>query len=257
MEKYVKQFVDEVKQVDEEERSIVHIISTEQPDRMGDIVRAGGMDDENYQKNPVVLFGHDYGSFPVGKSLWRKRTTRNGSKGILAKTQFADTDEGRKVFELWRDGFLNAASIGFMNKEAEPIRAEDGGWVGHDFKKWELLEYSIVPVPANAGAVRLSLDGLPEMLVKAFQPSIMEQRVKELEEENKRVSELSALVEELNAKILAYDDSIALKDAEIVELKQRIESLQNPPKKSVGISADELNKAIRGEISRMMGRVSI
>ena len=249
MEKHVKQFVDEVKQVDEDERSIVHIISTEQADRMGDIVRAKGMDDENYAKNPVVLFGHDYSSFPVGKSLWRKTTTRNGVKGVMAKTQFADTEEGRKVFELWKDGFLNASSIGFMNKEAEPINGENG-FVGFDFKKWELLEYSIVPVPANAGAVRLSLEGMPEMIAKALQPSLLKERVKELEADNKRLledlAEAASLVEQLTGK-----------DVEIEELRKQIEALKNPPKATVGISARDLDKAIRGEISRLMGRVSI
>lgn len=259
MEKILKQFIDEVKQIDDEERSIVHIITAETTDRQGDVVRSKGMDDENFAKNPVVMFGHDYSSFPVGKNLWRKTATRNGVKCIIAKTQFADTPEGIKTFDLWKNGFLNAASIGFIGKKSEVIRSEDGQYQGRDFKEWELLEYSIVPVPANAAATRLSLEDMPELMAKAFEPALKEQRLAELEAQNadalKSIAERVKEIEELSAMLKA-------RDAELEELTHKINELTQPqPKKTVGISADELASLVdavtRREISRMMGKVSI
>lgn len=147
-EKIFKFFANENKEYDEIEQTITHFITTEHIDRYGDIVRANGMEDEAYQKNPIVLLGHNHNSLPIGKSLWRKQVEKNGVKGILAKTKFAKTEEGTQIFNLWKEGFLNASSIGFIGKEFTPINE------GKEFTKWELLEYSIVPIPANQEALR-------------------------------------------------------------------------------------------------------
>lgn len=159
MDKQYKSFVSEEKQFDDEEMSIVHVISVETEDRYGDVVRAEGLNTENFRKNPVVLYGHDQRSFPVGKSLWQKVTVLpSGKKAVIAKTQFTkSTEEGRTVYALWKEGMLNAASIGFMPGEYEPI-LDGKQFLGYDFKSSELLEYSIVPVPANQEAVRLAFE---------------------------------------------------------------------------------------------------
>jgi HK97 family phage prohead protease len=203
MEMKRTEIVDDVKQVDDVERSIVHIITNETPDRSGDVVRASGMDDESFGKNPVVMFGHDYATFPIGRSMWRKRTERGGVKGILAKTQFADTPEGNTAFKLWKGGFLNAASVGFIGKESDVRKDEDGRYLGREFKKWELLEYSIVPVPANAGALRLSIDKgeLPTALVKAIKPWLVERDVCELNECKKGMGGMPDEMAELKKRI--------------------------------------------------------
>lgn len=155
-------FVSEYKEIDEATMTIQHFISTESTDRHGDIVRAKGMQDANFAKNPVVLYGHDYHSLPVGKSLWRKTARKGGVTGVLAATQFAPTEEGKLVFSLWKDGYLNAASIGFIPLAYDVIRGEedDTGYkpiLGFDITDWELLEYSIVPIPANQDALRNAL----------------------------------------------------------------------------------------------------
>lgn len=153
MEKRTKDFIEsEIREANDSERSIVHFISTETTDRYGDVVRVNGMDDTSYSKNPIVLWGHDSKSMPIGKSLWRKQSEKDGVKGILAKTQFADTQMGNDVYGLWKGGFINASSIGFIPSEYTPLDK------GYDFTKWELLEYSIVPIPANPDALRLALD---------------------------------------------------------------------------------------------------
>jgi phage head maturation protease len=52
--------------------------------------------------------------------------------------------------------FLNAVSVGFMPLAAQPILDEDGDWTGVEFISQELLELSVVPVPANPGALQLA-----------------------------------------------------------------------------------------------------
>jgi hypothetical protein len=58
------------------------------------------------------------------------------------------------VRKLWELGFLNAASVGFTPKSGTPT-----GKGGTRYTDWELLEFSIVPIPANADALRLAFDG--------------------------------------------------------------------------------------------------
>src|SRR4051812_28215978 len=55
------------------ERSDVSWISTESVDRTREVVLAGGMDDGQFQGNPLVTLGHAYWLPPVGRSLWRRR----------------------------------------------------------------------------------------------------------------------------------------------------------------------------------------
>jgi hypothetical protein len=55
---------------------------------------------------------------------------------------------------MYKAGFMNAWSIGFIPKEIVDI--EPDNWRGgHRFDKWELLEYSAVLVPDNPEALTL------------------------------------------------------------------------------------------------------
>lgn len=212
MEKQYRNVVEECeKSFNDEERSIVHVISVEVSDRYGDIVRSDGMDKSAYEKNPVVLYGHSHKGFPVGRSLWQKSTTlSNGRKGVIAKTQFADTEEGQITYKLWRDGFLNAASIGFIPKTYDAM-IEDGIFKGYDIKNWELLEYSIVPVPANQEALRLALDELGDnLVVKSLRDEMRktvedEQKKKELDELKAKNVELETFIRGLTERIDALE----------------------------------------------------
>src|SRR6201987_6233549 len=70
------------------ERSDVSWISTESVDRTGEVVIAKGMNDSQFQANPLVTLGHAYYLPPVGKSLWRKRVKDGDLVGIKAKTRY-------------------------------------------------------------------------------------------------------------------------------------------------------------------------
>lgn len=131
------------------------MISTESIDRSGDIVRASGVQLDNYKKNPVVLWGHDYHAPPIAKTT---QIDIIPGRGLKARFEFppvgisslADTVRG-----LWEHEFVNATSIGFDPITSRPI--EPGKPFGpQEYTKWELLEFSIVTVPANQDAVRLA-----------------------------------------------------------------------------------------------------
>lgn len=123
-------------------------ITTTQRDRSKDTVNPAGWRLENYVKNPVVLWAHDYRSFPIAKDTG----LTIDANGLVGTPQFATADENPWApycEKLIRGGYLNAASVGFV-----PLK-----WMyneeerGVDFEEQELLEYSIVPVPDNPGAL--------------------------------------------------------------------------------------------------------
>src|SRR5262245_21912679 len=70
------------------ERSDVSWISTEDPDRTNEVVRARGMNDGQFKLNPIVTMQHSYALPPVGRSLWRKVVRDGRLAGVKAKTQY-------------------------------------------------------------------------------------------------------------------------------------------------------------------------
>ncbi len=139
-----------VRQVDVERRQLVILGTTPTKDRYGDIVEPKGADLRAFRRNPVFLWAHNYSQPPIGKSINEKI----GDEGIEYTIQFADTEFAKEIFGLYRDGFLNAASIGFIPLEYEPVSSDS---YGYRYTKWEQLELSGVPVPANPDALALAV----------------------------------------------------------------------------------------------------
>ena len=132
--------------IDEAEQSVIVKINTGTKDRHGDIVQPSGALLGPFRKNPVVLFAHDYTGLPIAKSLWE----RVEDHSITAKARFhLNTQLSREVWTLVKARILSAWSIGFMPKAWRPNEDGDGFLVS----AWELLEYSAVPVGANADAL--------------------------------------------------------------------------------------------------------
>lgn len=164
-----------VKQADDEALTVQHFITTEKRDRIGDRMHADGMIIDGI---PVVLLEHGkgyMGSEPVAKPLWIRPGTYKRNKGIEAKTQFFDDEQGvgRRLYQKTVEKYMPNWSIGYKSKKAKPF--EDGGI---DFIKWYLLEYSIVGVSMNPDAN--TKDAEPGGLyVKYIQPQMMERFVKD------------------------------------------------------------------------------
>jgi len=146
MEVVKKIFESKIKSV--EDGSIEVTISTKAKDRYGDIVEPKGCIFENFLNNPVVTFAHDYHSIPIGKA---EGITINDEE-VLSKVRFAPGEVNPiapYVKNAYEQGFMRAWSVGFSPIEKEPIIGEDGVQTGWRYTKWELLEFSAVPIPAN------------------------------------------------------------------------------------------------------------
>lgn len=187
------------------------IISTDDIDRHGEIVDINGIDIKNYEKNPVVMWAHDYSLPPIGKTL--SLTKEKIGKKMVLKTvmEFATgvSDLAREVYNLYKGGFMNAFSIGFI-----PLDEEE-----NTYTKSELLEYSAVPIPANPNALLLAkakgidIDNL-DCYIKGMKniQNILEKEVgdltlKEVEILKDNLSELTDEQKEKFASVLVEKDS--------------------------------------------------
>lgn len=149
-----KQYISEIKVPDDDEDELVlqFAISTGVEDRDRDTINPKGWDLKNYKKNPVVLWAHNYWTPPIAQGLkvWVK------DEKLKAIVKFTDEDLypfGYMIYRMCKAGFLNATSVGFRPSKWEDRRNDEGAWVGYNFLKQELLEFSIVPVPSNPEAL--------------------------------------------------------------------------------------------------------
>jgi len=123
------------------------LVSTEGLDRDQDRLLAAGARLDAFERNPVVLFAHNHRDVPIGRATAVRSVP---GRGVRASWRWLEGDPfASRVRNAWDQGVLNACSVGFIPGESTP---NDAG--GRDFSSWELLEFSVVPVPANADAVR-------------------------------------------------------------------------------------------------------
>jgi hypothetical protein len=159
--------------VDEAHACATFVITTPRRDRHGDIVVPTGCVPHlaNYERNPRVFFSHQSHCLPVASA----RDPQTGalalwvSENEVRSTAYfhCQTRESEEVFALIACGELQCCSVGFVPHAAEIFGPEtegsdDGEYVVFDqggckFIDWDLLEWSIVPVPANPDAIALRL----------------------------------------------------------------------------------------------------
>lgn len=135
------------------------VITTSSLDRHGENIITSGIDTTNYMaKNPVVLYGHDYFGLPIGKAIKlteQKNKIKAQFKLAIDKYDFANT-----VYEMVKEGYLNAVSIGgLVKKWSEDYRT---------IEEMEMVEFSIVSIPANSDAMITSRSFL-EQTGKTFE----------------------------------------------------------------------------------------
>ena len=135
---------------------------------MGNTVAVEGWKLDNYKRNPVELWGHDGIVLPVGKTtrVWVHGGELKATAVLAPASVYAERVRG-----MIAGGYLNATSVGFAPTKFKFAQDKNRPF-GIDFLEQELLEFSIVSVPANPGCL---LD--PGQLTKAVQA----RRIRELD----------------------------------------------------------------------------
>jgi HK97 family phage prohead protease len=150
-----------VKAVEEDQRIIRGVATTPNPDRVGDIVEPLGVQ----FKNPMpLLHQHDHDK-PVGTVTFDKPT----KDGIAFEARLPKIEEPGplrdRIETAWGEvkaGLARAVSIGFRALEYSFL--DEGGI---RFNKSEVLELSLVSVPANADAVISTIESIDAPLLAA------------------------------------------------------------------------------------------
>jgi HK97 family phage prohead protease len=235
------------------------VMSDTSVDRMGDVIEAGGWQLKHFKTHPIALFNHDRDQI-IGK--WAD--VRVEGSRLLGRLELAEegtsplVDTVRKLVD---QGILRAVSVGFKPIEQKPLNADADKYFGpFRFTKSELLECSLVAVPANPNALAtaksLGLSG--DLMAEVFRKSAGDPRpinakpgnapahatrhthtMKTLAERIQDAQqELVTFKDQLTAVTNASDEPDEAQQAQIDELSIRIEAKQK--------SLDALMKAETG-----------
>ena len=207
----MKKSIFNVKAEELEERTVRFKISSEVVDRDGDILIAKGCNFENFKKNPQFLGFHNYHEYPLG--IPKNWGVEDGA--VYCDVYFptieelstnpSEASEKAKLvdftYHCYKTGMLNAVSVGFIAKDADPNK-ETGGFI---VKNWELLEFSAVTVPANQEAIAQAVKSFGDDEAKGMIDPIerLKQVEKELADCKKTIAEQT---EKMNADVLELED---------------------------------------------------
>jgi len=118
-------------------------------DRYNEVIDQQGWQLDNFRANPVIPDCHDYSS--ISRILGRAVMVDVKDGQLVNRVEFClDNPMGNLAWKMARGGFIKSQSVGFI-----PLEWTNGG--GKDqpdrtYTKQELLEISLVVVPANPGA---------------------------------------------------------------------------------------------------------
>jgi phage head maturation protease len=308
----IRDIVSAKREINENERTITHYINTLSIDTYDSVIIPQGMDDKRFEKNPVVPWAHDTRMPSVARSMWRQID----DTGILAKTQFYDSQFADEIWGMYKRDFLRGWSIGFDWKRGGLIWDDDDEYMEliekYDIqgrpiviiKDWVLFEYSAVVIPANEDA--LNADAIAKalrereikhpmlrfMLVDAGIPAVrrafpgwaeIREQEKQKDDDQAEPEAETDLNEETNEQDPERQESDlknTIKDLRraISNMASRIDKLETTPEpepeetpvetlaepehetRVVPVDMDQLRElvrsSVRGEVSRLRGRVS-
>lgn len=186
-----------------------------------------GIDLSGFEKNPVCCLHHSTWEAPIGK--WKNVRVENSQ--LLGTVEFDRNDEEAvRLYWKYADGFMSACSLSIkaLEESVDPAMLMPGQKYS-TVTKSELTEVSLVTIPGQKNAVRLSnnnelmtltLDG-SEYHLKA----IKNQNSKKMDEEKNKLDELNkqlSIERERNASnlIKLHQKRGVVADGEVEHLKK-------------------------------------
>lgn len=161
--------------LDEESRRVEVIASTGDLARDFAIIEPRGWDLSFYERNPVVLWGHDDRSNPPIARTIESRITDDGLVQVHEFDAEGNDPFADRIFRKVVSGMVNAVSVrwlpGLVEWRKQGVKGADGKMSEREVlvfvKGHQLLETSYVSIPADPGAVIKRADG-GEFDVRAY-----------------------------------------------------------------------------------------
>jgi len=194
---------------DEEEEKMAYpfIISKEVVDRHLDLVEIETLKLSNYEKNTVVLLNHERNSIPIGKTYkLESYSDLGGTKSLVAWVELNHHHSlYKQTLGSIRDGFLSGASVGIKLTEQPKFDKTTNAYI---VKNAELLEWSIVTIPANQETLSIKSMNLSDFEV--FTRDLLKMEEQYID---KKFEELKEFIKTINF----YDTSNKYTNTEVKE----------------------------------------
>ncbi len=141
-------------EIEKTDKGLLAVASTAVEDRHGEVVEVSGWDLKNFKKNPVLLWGHQHEIPAIGTAKNIKVEGEGKKARLTFEPVFHEATDFAKALKAMVEelGILNSFSVGFMPRDMD----------GNRYTQQELLEISLVNVPANPEARLLAVKGLEE-----------------------------------------------------------------------------------------------
>jgi len=214
-DKLYKYFTLEKSEYDPDKQEVTAIASKEVVDRDGDLIKVDGINLKQWKKNPVIMLFHNYNDFPIGMGIGKKAWVEGKDLKLKFKFLSEDNPKAEQASRLWQAGALKGLSIGFI-PDYETMEYPDNKGTSKKktprriFNNVELLEVSVVPIPANqealmAGVAKEYKKELKELMEKPESETksdgeLLKEKVVQLEAENRTKDYLNDLLDDRHDK---------------------------------------------------------
>lgn len=201
----------EVRKAESDERKLTFVASDGSRDTAGTVLNVNGWDLERFNRNGIIGYQHKvYGGYDDTENpdnvIGKGHAYVEGGK-LMVDVEFEPAEINplaEKIYQKLLFGSLKAVSVGFLpigrgswGKGEESL---EGNNPTYYYAGQELLEVSVVNIPANPNALRKGLGGIEdelEQLKKEAEDVIPEPVPEEVEEtaesEEPRVAEVNTL----------------------------------------------------------------
>ena len=240
------------------------VIAARDRSRNQDEINLAGVRFDNYRKNPVVLWNHDAnprllaaappsGGIPIAKTL---EIGHDEEGRIVASFEFNSNDPfAARVENAWNNGFLRAASIHYLPTRIVEVKDARGRVERVRIEESDLLEWSLLPVPADPDSVREGARALelPEEIFRGLEP---EPEDDEAEPQTDPVSEEPEPEPNQDDPIEALRERVDALEQELRELAARDSTTEEEPQESPSPeepeeSQDPILAAVEAEFAAM------
>ena len=231
-----------VRAMKEEERAIEVVASSEAIDAYGEVV-VQDWDLTRYKANPVVLYGHNSWGLPIGHAS----DVRVDDGKLLAKLHFVDARANPQAELVWQgilQGSLRAVSVGFRPKAAKSQTLGDR--TVFVLSGNELIEISVVPIPANPEAVAVSAKSMD--LIRALAAQNDEDPAMSLY--------LKTLLPILCLAATANDDEIVSEVTRLKALERDVLGATEKKSAAEALGVVQGWKAAAGQVEELRGKVT-
>lgn len=195
------------------------IASTSTSDRYGDVIDQTSWNLAGYKKNPVILLNHRQDMLPIGRAS--SVNVVNGQLEI--DVEFDMNDElGASVARKVEEGFLTAVSVGFQPTKAAmrselPKDHKAFGKSGMYYEDAELLEVSVVTIPANSEAVAKGHKGMIPNLERLIREIVKAELLSRPAAQLENVKHILQVEEEADRYIVHFAKPEMMEEAEVEE----------------------------------------